>query len=151
MQQPTTLVWGIKDTLIKYIESLKDGEIHLEGSVVREGDEFLFTIDESSSTFDTSANEGTLQFTGTVTLSGYFGALNIVVRDPRIILRGGRGMLGVIVESVFADPRIDPVALLTITSDDPVIVATTMLTNEGQMLFGPQYEPGQEMSPVTLR
>lgn len=151
MQQPTTLIWGIKDSLVTYIESLKDGDIGLEGDVERKGNEFYFSFDESSSTFDESTNEGTLQFSGTVSMSGYFGAMNIVVRDPRIILRGDRGMLGVVVESVFDEPRIDPVALISVTSVDPVLIGTTMLTNEGQMLFGPQYRPGQELSPITIQ
>lgn len=151
MNYPNTLQWGIKESLVKYIDSLKDGEVTLEGTVERKDDLFTFYIDQNASKFDPESFEGVLQFSGVVTFTGYFGAMNIRVGDPRIILKNGKGLLGVVVESVFADPRIDPIVLLTVTQNDTSIECRTTLTNEGQMFFGPQYTPGQEMSPLSIQ
>lgn len=150
MEHPKVLNWGIKESLLKYIESLDDGEVTLVAPASRSGDIFSFIIDEKASSFDSASGKGLLQFSGEVNLSGYYGAMKINVRDPQVFIKDGSGVLLVIVESVFTGKRFDPIATLTRTTEGSEMVFTTALTPEGQMFLGPQYHPGQELSSLRL-
>ena len=144
----TTLTWGIKESLLGYVESLEDGEITLEGGAVREGNTFTFPVGESD--VDAATGEGTVQCVGTVVLSGYHGQMTISFADPRVTVSDGRGTLAIRVQSMFTGESFVPIAALTVTTTTPEIVASAVLTAQGQPFFGPQYQPGQELSPVTL-
>lgn len=150
MQYPTKLSWGIKESLLKYIESLDDGEIIMTVPAARDGDAFLFAVDTDASEFDPASANGTLQFVGEVMLTGYHGAMKIQIRNPRLTLKDGQGVLTVSVSSVFTGDRLEPIAAVTVTETEPSLVCTTVLTRHGQALFGPQYQPGQELSPLTV-
>lgn len=144
----TTLTWGIKESLLGYVESLEDGEIALEGGAGREGNTFTFPVSEGS--LDAATGEGTAQCSGTVTLSGYHGQMKIVIQDPKVTIQDGRGTLAIRVQSMFTGETFVPIAALTLAATEPGLVATATLTAQGQPFFGPQYQPGQELSPVTL-
>lgn len=144
----TTLTWGIKESLLGYVESLEDGEVTLDGGATRVGSIFRFPITESD--FDAATGDGTLQCSGTVTLSGYHGQMKITIQDPRVTIQEGRGTLAIRVQSMFTGESFVPIAALTVTNLTPELVTSAALTAQGQPFFGPQYQPGQELSPVTL-
>ncbi len=150
MTSPTKLNWGIKESLLSYIESLDDGTIELESPARREGTGFAFSLAPNRTDFDEEKFYGLLQFEGAVHMSGYHGAMNITIRDPQLIIKSGQGVLSVEVESVFSGKRFDPIAVVKRVDGVETPTFITRLTSEGQMLFGPQYSPGQELSPFTL-
>ncbi|MDH6255096.1 hypothetical protein M2114_000233 [Aurantimicrobium minutum] len=150
MALPQTLSWGIKESLLNYIESLDDGLVSHSETVSRDAENFTFPLNPALSNFDESEFQGLLQFDGEVTFTGYFGAMNIRVRNPQLQIKGGQGILSVVVESVFSGERYDPIAVIKQIETEPSRKFVTVLTAEGQMLFGPQYQPGQELSPLLL-
>lgn len=150
MTSLTTLTWGIKESLLGYVESLEDGEIVVDGGATRVGNTFTFSVNADETDFDATAGEGTLQCAGTVTLSGYHGQMKITIQDPKVTLQDGRGTLAIRVQSMFTGESFVPIAALTVTGTTPELTATAVLTAQGQPFFGPQYQPGQELSPVTL-
>lgn len=150
MTLPTKLSWGVKESLLHYIESLDDGVVALTETVTRNGEIFTFPLNPELTNFDVNEFQGLLQFDGEVCFSGYFGAMNIRVRNPQIQVKGGQGILSVVVESVFSGQRFEPIAVIKQIEEEPSRKFIAVLTAEGQTLFGPQYQPGQELSPIFL-
>jgi Htaa len=158
----TSLTWGIKESLLRYIESIDDGEVSTVPPAKRHGDAFTFTLGETDTAFDDEAQTGTLQFLGAVALTAYAGELAIRVSDPRIELSEGRGFLKVRQQSFFTNEpflSLGTVAVLDSRSEpssEPGSAGNTQLTLSftlgpgGQSIFGPQYAVGQELSQITV-
>jgi hypothetical protein len=146
-----TLSWGIKESLLAYIERLDDGAIDITAGASREGNEFHFTFDESSSDFNEEAGEGVLQFRGSVVLTGHWGAMRVEIHDPRLtIAGGGAGDIEIRTNSVLSGERFETFATLTVTSSGPALEATTSLAAPGQLILGQQYSVGQELSQLRV-
>jgi hypothetical protein len=154
----TSLTWGIKESLLRYIESIDDGQISTVPPAKRHGDAFTFTLGETDTAFDDEAQTGTLQFLGAVALTAYAGELAIRVSDPRIELSEGRGFLKVRQQSFFTNEpflSLGTVAVLDSRREsgsdgDTHITLSFTLGPGGQSIFGPQYAVGQELSQITV-
>lgn len=151
MNTETTFVWPIKHSLVEYVEGLEDGLIAISGPAVREGNEFRFSIDLDESDYDPETRTGTLQFRGAVTLTGYAGAMRVDVRDPQLYLKGDIGGLALYTTSIFSGDRFEGVALVEVSQYEPHLRGIPKLTPDGPSVFGPQYQPGQEMGELTVR
>jgi hypothetical protein len=150
MSAHATLSWGIKNSLVTYIEKLEDGAVELAGAVTRTGDEFVFTADEAGSDFDIEAGLGILQFEGTVTFTGHWGGMRIAIENPRLIITPAGAELATRVTSVFGPDAFHPFAQVDLVRSDLELVGMLTLLPQGQQLMGPQYQVGQEFSPLTV-
>lgn len=150
MSDAATLTWGIKQSLVAYIEKLEDGVIEVTRPVQRVGDDFVFLLDAAESDFDPEFGTGVLQFKGAVTFTGHWGGMRIQVDSPRLTLTAEGAELATQVASVFGPTTFHPFASVTLVRSDYELVGLVKLLPEGQQLMGPQYHVGQEMSPLTL-
>jgi hypothetical protein len=150
MSGTPTLSWGIKESLLAYIERLEDGAIDTTAGASREGNDFTFTFDETTSNFDEATGEGVLQFRGSVVLTGHWGAMRVEIHDPRLTIAGGAGEIETRTNSVISAERFETFATLTVTSPAPVLTAATALAAAGRMLLGQQYSVGQELSELRV-
>lgn len=147
------LVWAVKDSLISYIESLDDGKVETVEPATRAQSGFRFPGQEVA---DGDHGDGTLQFFGVVRLTGYWGALDIELRDPMITFDGERGTLLVRERGVLDPNRFLPFADLVFDNQMVDISAgsgfeaAASLTGQGQLLLGGQYQVGQALSPVRI-
>ncbi|WP_411719890.1 HtaA domain-containing protein [Mycetocola sp.] len=147
------LFWAVKDSLIAYIEALDDGTVETLEPASREGGGFRFPGRQESGDRD----DDSLQFLGTVRLTGYWGALDIELRDPRIELAGERGTLLVRERGGLDADRFLPFADLVLQnrmtdldSGASSLEATASLTGQGQILMGGQYRVGQALNPLRV-
>lgn len=150
MTATPVLSWGIKESLLAYIERLEDGGIEISNGAVRDGNEFRFDLDESNSQFDASTSEGTLQFRGSVILTGHWGAMRVEIHDPQIVANGASGEINTTTKNVLSADRTETFGTLTITAGAPQLHADVNLAAAGRMLLGQQYSVGQELSPLTV-
>lgn len=151
MSTISTLTWGVKASLLGYIESLDDGDVAVTSGAQREGMLFSFPVDEATSDFDPDTHTGTLQFTGSILFSGYGGQMRIELADPRVTLNEGRGTLAIRVQSMFTGERFEPIAAVAVDASEPALTLSATLTTEGVAIFGPQYQVGTELSEITIR
>lgn len=151
MNTNTTLVWGIKPSFVQYVESLEDGQVELIEPATRNDDGFIFPLNIEASDFDSETQTGSLQFSGSVIFTGYFGTMRVEVRNPLLRIADGRGELFVHTPSMFTDERLDSLVSVQITSTEQGLHATTRLTSPGRMILGQQYQVGQELSELAVR
>jgi hypothetical protein len=150
MTATPVLSWGIKDSLLAYIERLEDGAIDTSNGASRLGNEFVFENDGSESSFDESTGEGTLQFRGSVILSGHWGAMRVEIHNPQIVVKGNTGEIITTTKNVLSADRAETFATFTVTAGAPQLQADVQLAAAGRMLLGQQYSVGQELSPLTV-
>ena len=151
MNENTTLVWGIKESLLGYVEGLDDGAIEVSDTVARVGNKFEFMLDVSESDYDADSRVGTLQFRGSVLLTGYAGAMRVEIKDPQLYLKGDVGGLALMASSIFTGDRFEGVALVEVTAYEPELLGRPKLTPGGPIIFGPQYQAGQELDVLRVR
>lgn len=150
MSNVSSLSWGVKESLLGYIESLDDGAATPSGGAARDGMIFTFPLDEASTDFDSKTHTGTLQFSGSVVFSGYGGQMRIELTDPRLTLNEGSGTLAIRLQSMFTGERFEPIATVKVTSSDQALTLSAKLSPQGVAIFGPQYQVGQELSPIIV-
>jgi hypothetical protein len=143
------LTWGVKESLISYIEALDDGVADAVAPASRTDSVFHFPLSESS-------GDDCWQFSGSVKLRGHWGALDVELREPRIELTGGEGVLRVRERGGRDPEKTLPFADLRVsargTSGDGLayIDATTALTGHGRLMLGGQYAVGAPLSPLRI-
>lgn len=142
------LQWSIKDSLLGYLRGIEDGVIEAETPAVFAGSYFTFSEDSAASNYDADTLTGTLHFQGTAKLSGHWGMMNIVVKNPLIELENGSGQLLIAQGGILSPETYEPfVQLEHIAGTNDY---RTILTAQGRLVLGEQYQVGQELSPLTL-
>lgn len=130
----STLVWGIKGSLLRYVRGMADGVVATDGGATESPAGFTFPGDG-------------LRFTGSVTLTGHDGMMHVVLADPALV----ESASGWTVE--IADPD-DPGTRLpfaAVTSFDGIDGTGVALTAAGADLFFGPYEAGTELDDLTVR
>ena len=150
MTETPSLSWGIKDSLLAYIERLEDGAITTTDGATRVGNDFHFKNDQSASHFNPEEGKGTLQFRGSVILTGHWGAMRVEIHDPQIEISGNSGVLLTTTKNVISADRSEVFATLAVSAISPVLMADVQLAAAGRMLLGQQYSVGQELSPLSV-
>lgn len=151
MTEHATLTWGIKQSLLEYVESLEDGVIEATAPATREDAQFSFSLNAAASDFNAATNEGMLQFSGSVIMTGYWGSMRIEIHDPRLRLSGTSGDLLVRVKNVIGADRLEQFALITVTATQPELKAEVTLAPAGRMMLGQQYSVGQSLDELTVK
>lgn len=144
------LQWSIKDSLIAYISGLEDGIVEALEPATRTESGFSFSLNEAASDFNAESHTGVLQFLGTAHFTGHWGMMNITIKDPRVELTSGHGVLSIAQGGILSpEVHVHFVNLNVIPGSHPLML-TAALTAEGRGVMGEQYSVGQELSPVTL-
>lgn len=81
---PRTLVWGIKDSLIRYVRGMSDGSVQVSGSAIETAEGFRFPPDPEPDP-GPGSHGAPLRFRGAVVLTGHSGMLRICFSDPWLI------------------------------------------------------------------
>ena len=144
------LHWSVKDSLIAYISGLEDGTVEALEPATRTESGFNFALNEAASEFNAETHTGVLQFLGTAHFTGHWGMMNITVKDPRIELTSGHGVLSIAQGGILSPEIHVPFVNLDVVPGSHPLMLTAVLTAEGRGVMGEQYSVGQELSTVTL-
>ena len=144
------LHWSVKDSLIAYISRLEDGVVEALEPATRTESGFTFVLNEVASDFNTETHTGVLQFLGTAHFTGHWGMMNITIKDPRIELTSGHGVLSIAQGGILTPEAHVPFVNVNVVPGSHPLMLTTALTAEGRGVMGEQYTVGQELSPLTL-
>jgi hypothetical protein len=144
------LQWSVKDSLIAYISGLEDGTVEALAPATRTDSSFSFPLNEVASDFNPETHTGVLQFQGTAHFTGHWGMMNITVKDPRIELTSGHGVLSIAQGGILSPEVHVPFVNLNVVPGSHPLMLTAALTAEGRGVMGEQYSVGQELSTLTL-
>jgi hypothetical protein len=144
----TGILWPIKTSLTAYIESLDDGQVEVTAPAARYPEGFWFPLRDAEATTEPSDS---MEFGGSVRLTGHWGMLDVEFRDPRLDFDDAGAVL-LVRERGGKQDRFVAIARLT---RQPETAATTAdfsaaLTGEGAFLLGGQYPAGTALSPLRL-
>ena len=144
------LHWSVKDSLIAYISRLEDGVVEALEPATRTESGFTFVLNEVASDFNPETHTGVLQFLGTAHFTGHWGMMNITIKDPRIELTSGHGILSIAQGRILSPEAHVPFVNVNVVPGSHPLMLTTALTAEGRGVMGEQYTVGQELSPLIL-
>ena len=144
------LHWSVKDSLIAYISGLEDGTVEALEPAIRTDSGFSFTLNDVASDFNAETHTGVLQFLGTAHFTGHWGMMNITIKDPRVELTSGHGVLSIAQGGILSPEAHVPFVNLNVIPGSHPLMLTAALTAEGRGVMGEQYSEGQELSPLTL-
>ena len=144
------LHWSVKDSLIAYISRLEDGVVEALEPATRTESGFTFVLNEVASDFNPETHTGVLQFLGTAHFTGHWGMMNITIKDPRIELTSGHGVLSIAQGGILTPEAHVPFVNVNVVPGSHPLMLTTALTAEGRGVMGEQYTVGQELSPLTV-
>lgn len=134
----STLVWGIKGSLVAYVQGMGGGEVRLEG-VAKEPSGFAFPG---------AGGEGH-SFTGSVTLTAHGGIMDVTLTDPALVADGDQWLLTV---AAAGGGRLPFARIAALTEQAGFLVASgTALTAEGANLIAGPYGPGTELDDPFIR
>lgn len=154
------LTWGVKESFRNYVAGPGGGEITVADGAVRNEDG-TFTWPVAGGSYDADGAVGEVRATGTVRFTAHGGALEVVIRDPRVELGTGGALLRADVQSRELGggtpkeyPNVDLAVLeagVTNTGDGVAMDAVgATLTENGAPAFGGFYPPGAALDPVSL-
>ena len=144
------LHWAVKDSLIAYISRLEDGVVEALEPATRSESGFTFALSEVASDFNPETHTGVLQFLGTAHFTGHWGMMNITIKDPRIELTSGHGVLSIAQGGILTPEAHVPFVNVNVVPGSQPLMLTTALTSDGRGVMGEQYTVGQELNPLTL-
>ncbi|WP_432486752.1 HtaA domain-containing protein [Kineococcus sp. SYSU DK018] len=135
----SALVWGVKESLLRYVSRTPDGRVDLVDGVVRHGDVFAFPG---------SAPRGAgLHFRGAVVLTGHGGLMRVVLRDPGLLPVAG----GWVLEITDPDDPRERLPFAEVAGFDGRNGSGVTLTGDGADLFFGPYEAGTPLDAFTVR
>lgn len=150
MSVTPVLRWGIKESLLAYIDRIEDGVIETSSGAGFSDGIFSFAFDEATSTYNSSQGQGMLQFRGSVVITGHWGAMRVEIHDPQLQIDGTTGVLSTRTNSPISAERFEEFATLSKVTSPPALTATTNLAAAGRMMLGQQYAVGQELDLLTV-
>lgn len=132
----SVLVWGIKASLLAYVNGMPDGRVEL-AEVEEQGGRFHFAQDREADRADPAVRH----FAGAVTLVGHHGLMRVVLADPWLRPTASGAALSV------ADPDVvgARLAFARIERWAEGVASGTTLTSEGADLFFGPYAEGTEL------
>lgn len=138
-----SLQWGIKSSLLRYVQGMPDGTIEVSRGAAETAEGFVFPA--------TFTVEGELSFRGTVTLTGHGGMLHLPLSDPALVAEGA-GWALTIADPDNADERLQFArAGQLIETDRGLCAVGTVLTSDGADLFFGPYVAGTPLDDPCVR
>lgn len=159
-----TMSWGVRESFRKYIETgVAKGTITTGGGASRSGNTFQFPLD--SSTISSTAS-GQITFAGEVHFTGHNGALDMLLRNPTVVIDGTQGELrvdyisrkfeGMDATGTVREGRQETLATIALaqapdfSAAHTTISGTVSLTSSGAEIFGGFYEAGEALDPLNI-
>jgi hypothetical protein len=143
------LTWGIRESLLGYIDLLPDGSVTLSDGVSGSA-EGPFAFPSQEILYEHQSCTGTLKFHGSVAIKGHGGILSADLEQPWIELSHPEAKLS----GLLGGRRED---LVNFVLDAPanengqlVWASTTYLTKAGAVWLGGHYVEGEEMDPLRI-
>jgi hypothetical protein len=138
---PVCLEWGVRTSLLAYVEALPDGCVQAGDGAIRRGE--VFAIPGRPTGADVFAFDGTVHF------AGHHGVLDVTLTAFRLHRTGETAEL-------FADiaGELTRIAELAgVRTDDGALLHSGMvtLTDDGAAVLGGVYSPGTPLAPITVR
>jgi len=135
----STLVWGIKASLLAYARGMGGGDVQHEGAVK----------EPSGYAFPGTDGEGHT-FSGSVRITAHGGIMDVTLADPAVVPDGDRWLLTV-AGPAGAD-RLAVASIESLTEQDGFLVAAgTAMTAAGADLFAGPYGPGTPLDDPFIR
>jgi hypothetical protein len=143
------LTWGIRESLLGYIDFLPDGTVTLSEDVGG-SEEGPFTFHSQEIAYEEQSCSGTFKFRGIVSIAGHGGALSANLDQPWIEIAHSKaslsGMLAGCREPLVSFALEAPLA----ESGRLVWESATYLTKAGAAWLGGHYAEGEEMDSLRL-
>lgn len=140
----------MKLSFVEYVSGLLDGGVQVTGDATADAHGMFTWHLASAEDFD--GTSGTLRFAGTVRFSGHFGALDVSLADPIVVVADGRGVL----HTSAGPDGPTPIVAFTLTEVPSApthrawLGSEVALTPEGSVLFGSVYAPGDAFEPLII-
>lgn len=128
----TSLVWGIKGSLMSYLNRMEDGVVELDGVTREASGKLVFAGSD-------------LRFAGVVRLTGHSGMMRVVLADPDLVETPSGWALEL------GDAAGERFLFAAIAHFDGVRGTGLTLTEEGSDLFFGPYEEGTPLDDFYLR
>lgn len=152
-----TMDWGVKASLVRYVEGKFGGGSVTVNGVERKDGKFIW----SQGTGHFADGKGEVSLKGSIRFRAHGSSFDITITDPTLEFNGSKGSLSAVVDAVGAKGKMQHLGRVTIftvktdslKTDGGVLSLTnaqTNLTAEGQKAFGPPYSVRQIFDPVTL-
>jgi hypothetical protein len=143
------ILWPIKTSLTTYIESLDDGKVEVTEPAAKHPGGFWFPLRKAEAKTDP---DGSMQFAGSVRLTGHWGMLDVEFRDPRLDFDDDGAVLLIRERGGINQDRFVAIARLTRQPETSAtaVAFSAVLTGGGAFLLGGQYPAGTALSPVRL-
>ena len=133
----TALVWGIKGSLLRYVEAMADGSVDATDGATSNPDGFVFP----------AVPDQPLAFTGCVTLTAHGGMMRVRLAAPALV----RGDAGWVLEIADPDDASVRLTFATLASFDGEAATGTALTADGADLFFGPYREGTPLADPVVR
>ena len=155
-----SLRWGLRTSFTSYLRGpIANGSWKLSDGADWNGSAFTFPL--RSGSFDPATKSGTLNYSGTVHMTGHNGILDMTISNPALVIKGSTGHVYMTVKSSSMDGRktdygrVDFATFSTSTSGNVKINGSSVkLTAQGAKAFAGFYKAGEPMdslsSSVTL-
>lgn len=144
------LSWGLRASFVEYVVGSGGTIVATDGAVASPAGLGSWLLADASG-FDAERSEGMLQFSGQLRYSAHFGALDVVVREPRIDIHDGVGTLSASTDAgpmSFASFRTRQVGAAS--GYRAWVGEDGALSAEATVLFGGSYGAGAAMDPFIV-
>ena len=146
---PLGLMWPIKQSFLRYIAGMPDGQAILSGGArVSDRDGVIFA-NETGSNYSAASGEGTIRFLGEVVFRGHFGMLKVRIADPWLRVEDGTGTLLIASATDRRLALVEAVIDFAADGEDRHVwrAHNVRLTDDGSDLFGNVYQAGEPFDP----
>ncbi|MDO4411662.1 HtaA domain-containing protein [Cutibacterium sp.] len=152
-----SLTWGLRTSFTSYLRGpIANGSWKLSNGADWNGSAFTFPV--SSGSFDPATKSGTLNYSGTIHMTGHKGILDVTFSNPSLVIKGSTGHVYLTVKSSSTDGkktdygRVDFATFSVSTSGNVKINGSSVkLTAIGAKAFAGFYKTGEPMDSLTSK
>ena len=150
-----SLRWGLRTSFTSYLRGpIANGSWKLSNGADWNGSAFTFPL--RSGSFDPATKSGTLNYSGTVHMTGHNGILDMTISNPALVIKGSTGHVYMTVKSSSMDGRktdygrVDFATFSASTSGNVKINGSSVkLTAQGAKAFAGFYKTGEPMDSLS--
>ncbi|WP_243076347.1 HtaA domain-containing protein [Microbacterium sp. SS28] len=150
IEAESCLRWAVRESLLRYVTVIAGGTCTVDGDAVK-GDDGIFTFPLRAAVQE--GEDWRLSFGGSVRLEAHHGLMDVLIKDPELVVGPGRGVLAT------HTPDGELLALVALdeaapTDDGDALVwaeVPTQLASAAVDLFGTAYPAGTGMAPIAIR
>lgn len=146
------LTWAVRGSFLRYVTVIACGSFDVAGGVTVDGDGvFAFPVQRVAS----EGEDWRLSFAGSVHFLAHHGLLDVLIRDPEIVIGPDGGVLathtGVDPDELLAVVALGAAAPTRSGAELTWTAIPSTLAVSAVDLFGTVYPAGTEMAPIGIR